>query len=355
MKKKTIFFITSTISGGGAERQLAILSTLLPHKEFEVHVLYTRSGSYLNFYTDSNVILHFIGYKSSYDIRIFLKICYLILKYKPSIIHTWLLQADILGGLAAIIFNLKWIMSERSSGISEKTSFIYSLRIWMVKFSNLVLTNSIQGLKFWRKQKIKSLAFIPNIYYPKFLEKKYQDNEIRIERTNKKIIFFVGRLVPQKNPINFIKAIMQVSETKKNISAYIIGDGKLFNELQVCNKNNNLISILPFSSLSSADIKRAHIFVSLSNFEGHPNTAVEFSAQKIPMVLSNIKSHRDIFSEEDVQYCDQNSIESISNAILKVLSSKKRVAELNDLSKRVIKAGNYKVLINQYIKIYNQL
>lgn len=59
-------------------------------------------------------------------------------------------------------------------------------------------------------------------------------------------ILFPGRLVPQKDPITFLKAIKLVSKQISNFRVHILGDGKLRSKMQDFVTNNNLTDIVSF-------------------------------------------------------------------------------------------------------------
>ncbi|HTB32698.1 MAG TPA: glycosyltransferase family 4 protein [Bacteroidia bacterium] len=121
----------------------------------------------------------------------------------------------------------------------------------------------------------------------KFLGEKYAEKNMLIPngivtgqflpdyaiRSKQFKIVFTGRLVEQKDPFTFLKAIKLFSERNNNFTVQIIGDGSLRKRMEEFVKSQNLGNVVNFCGwISKEEIVReyqsAHVNVISSVFEG---------------------------------------------------------------------------------------
>jgi glycosyltransferase involved in cell wall biosynthesis len=62
-------------------------------------------------------------------------------------------------------------------------------------------------------------------------------------------------------------------------------------------------------------MKRADVFVSLSDFEGHPNAVLEALACGCRLVVSDIQAHRSVLDDEVAVFVNPADLEGIRRAI----------------------------------------
>ena len=80
---------------------------------------------------ESGVHLHPIAHSGNYDPMLFLRLVRLIWRLRPDIVQTWLLQMDILGGLAASLTRTPWLLREPVSGLFWTGGLKTRLRRWI--------------------------------------------------------------------------------------------------------------------------------------------------------------------------------------------------------------------------------
>lgn len=112
-----------------------------------------------------------------------------------------------------------------------------------------------------------------------------------------KIFITMGRLSPEKNHLNLILAFHKLQKKYPKTSLFILGDGPLkedlqdkIEELQLENKvflTGNIKN--PFALIQKADC-----FVLASNYEGQPMSVLEVRVLKIPIIISDFTTKKDI-------------------------------------------------------------
>ena len=109
-----------------------------------------------------------------------------------------------------------------------------------------------------------------------------------------RLFLYAGPLIPRKNPELLIRAMM--SQVKQKDSLLVLGDGPLLSRCRkLANGATNIF--LPGSVKSITDyLEVADICVSASRAEGMPNTVLEALSSGLPVLLSDIQSHREILA-----------------------------------------------------------
>jgi glycosyltransferase involved in cell wall biosynthesis len=68
-------------------------------------------------------------------------------------------------------------------------------------------------------------------------------------------------------------------------------------------------------------MKAADLFVSVSTFEGNPNTVLEAIAAKCPVVVSDIPEHREFLDESTAYFATPSSADDVATAIERALGN----------------------------------
>ncbi|MBK8356382.1 MAG: glycosyltransferase [Saprospiraceae bacterium] len=179
---------------------------------------------------------------------------------------------DIFGGLAAIIAGIPFVAIERTDPMRFKDGIKYFLRKCITRKAKGLIANSNQGKTFWKNIlseniKIERLPNIIDFENISSVKPVYEES----------FIVYVGRIHEDKNVIQLINAFSHVVVNYSNLNLYIIGEGELINQckLRVQElKINNSVKFLGYVNPPYEYIKSAGIFISLSSYEGMPNTVI---------------------------------------------------------------------------------
>jgi glycosyltransferase involved in cell wall biosynthesis len=311
-----ILFCISTFGGGGAERQLALLATKMVELDCEVHVVFLRGGANLARLADSGVVLHQLQVRGHYDPRLFIKICAVVRSVKPNIIHTWLTQMDIVGGLSALLLGIPLVVSERSSKLGYSGGWKDKLRLQIGKRSASVVANSNGGLDYWRENGLLGHHYVvPNIVS--------QKERMRLDGGISQVVY-AGRLIKSKNILPMTQAFKIVNNARTDVVFTYFGEGPLLEALLALQKKLSLNKVLELKGYSDGWLETladAPLFVSSSAFEGCPNSVIEAAASGCPLVLSDIPEHRAIFDDSCAVFVNGENPESIATGILAMLNN----------------------------------
>jgi len=310
------------LSGGGAERQLSYLATELASNGHEVHVAFCNDGP--NKQEMPSVVLHRLAIRSNHDFSLLLQVYLLIKRIKPDIIHTWLMQMDIIGGISALLARIPQVFREPSSSMAYQMNLKNRMRILAASRSKAIVSNSRAGDEYWANLLPRSRRHIVVNGLPieriKATEAALPSGLIQTEIP---IVLYAGRIIPDKNLKAFISALDQI-RYRQPVLGVICGEGSHQNELEFMISSKGMGEYIHFTGFLPATsvwalMKKAAVFVSLSDYEGCPNTVMEAMACGCPILLSDIPAHREIADDTCAVLVDRLKIEQIANALDKEL------------------------------------
>lgn len=355
-----ILHLTPFLSGGGAEQQLSYLSSELAARGHEVHIAYTREGpSELEF---GSTLVHRLKVSNSHNPRLIWQLVKLIRIVRPNLIQTWMLQMDIAGGLAAMWTRTPWLLREPSSDRAYSPSWKTHLRTQIGRAATAIVSNSSGGDEYWKRIAPNSKRYIiRNGLETTRICKTALVSDLKT--SDVPVVLSVGRLAHgrtgRKNLSAFIEALADVRQ-KEPVFAVICGDGPERSHLHELSHKLGLdccvhfIGHLPLTSVWRL-MRRAAVFVSLSDYEGCPNAVLEAAACECPLVLSDIPAHRELMNEESALFTDQKNIAATARAILLVLRNREQSRERALIAKQKVEGWSITEMARRYESVYEQL
>jgi len=352
-----ILNIIPSLSGGGAESQLGYLAPELVRMGHEVYIVYINDGPYKP--ELPGVVLYKLKASSNYDPYLLWQLFRLIHRIKPDIIHTWILQMDILGGILARLYRIPWIIREPSSNIAYTWTLKHHLRVLIGSGASAIVSNSLGGDKYWETKLPTSCRYViaNGLPLPE-IDSTLPYLPINLEKSNAPIVLYVGRMIKSKN----LKTLLEVFATLKNktkIVGILCGDGPQRTELEVLRHNLNLdlnvhiTGYLPPTHIWAL-MKQASVFVSLSKYEGCPNTIMEAMACGCPLVISDISAHREILDDDCALFTDKSNIKQIASTIMKVFQNENASRVRSAIARQKAQVWSISEMSKKYEIIYKQ-
>lgn len=280
------------------------------------------------------------------DLITYRKLSKLIKQFKPDIVHTHASKAGTIGRLAAIRNKVPVILHTFHGHVfhsyfnSTKTNFIINIEQGLANHCSRIIAIS-------DKQK-EELSEIYKIAAPeKFeviplgfdLQRFQEDTDIRRAKFRKQYVLddddiaigIVGRLAPVKNHELFLRAIKKVKEqSRKNVRAFIIGDGELRDNLiSLCRELNLDFQISPNGNAKKntvtftswiKDIESAYpgldIVAMTSLNEGTPVSLIEAQAANKAIITTNVGGIENIvIPDKTAILTKNNSVDDFSKKL----------------------------------------
>jgi glycosyltransferase involved in cell wall biosynthesis len=355
----SILHLIPNLSGGGAEQQLSYLASKLVQMGHQVHIAYLRDGPAAQELPD--VMLNRLRARSNYDPYILWQLIRIITQIKPDIVHTWILQMDIIGGIASKITRIPWILREPSCQMAYNGTWKFKLRERVVGLSAAIVSNSSGGDSYWRSHYANKRRYIiPNglpLEMINDIRPQTGDNE-NLGSSNK-VLLYAGRLETVKNIDKLIEATHRVINLYP-IKLIICGDGPIRGSLEKQVGRLGLNAVVQFAGFIDSGklwawMKNADAFCSISDYEGLPNSVIEAMACGCPLIVSDIPAHREFLNDRCALLVDPADPEEISKAIQLSLSNPNAAKERAEIGKKIAHKWSISSMAEQYEKVYQQI
>lgn len=345
---KKYMFIIPSLSKGGAERVVSILSSELVKKENAVTII-THFKTEYEYPVNKGVKIVCLSdmkectYREKMSILFLIKLLYILRKKvkqeDPDYILPFLWTTCIRAELSLIFskYNKRIIQTVRNNpSIFPQNRILRKYRDFLVKKSKMSLVQNKEQKDYFDFNLKNKIKILPNPVSEEILNIKRENDNNTIN------IIGVGRLEKQKKFELLIKAFAEISSKNKNVRLKIYGDGtqkenlqKLINELQIqdiaklCGRANNYSTI--YSSAS--------IYVLSSDFEGMPNTLLEAMAVGLPCISTNCPTGPSdiIVNGENGLLINRNSISELIESIEKIIKNEEFREKISKNAKNTIK------------------
>lgn len=355
-----ILHLIPSLGSGGAERQLSILAPALTKKGIECHVGYCRTGPNLLPLKQTDVVLHHINVRRNHDPRLLWEIWKLIREVRPDLVQTWILQMDVVGGIASLAARMPFIVSERSAKNNYPAGWKSQLRKTIGQSSRCIIANSVGGVDYWREQSAElSVHLLRNFIVNRVVSNHLAPSELFDRVKESPTIMFAGRFSYEKNTAVMMNAVIMALDAVPSATALIFGEGDeelalrhqvaeadLSERIHFCGYSHDLLNWMALSD----------VCISTSIFEGNPNVVLEAAAIGCPLLISDIPAHREIFDENSVTFADHESPKQFASALISILGEKRVLAlEKAKKAKSIVSEYSQDEILEGYVNIYKKV
>lgn len=317
-----VLHLIPTLGPGGAERQLSLLAPALMAAGIECHVAFGQEGVNLSRMQDTGVGLHRLPNRRNHDPRLIADLYSLLRRLEPDIVQTWLLQMDVMGGIATRMAGVPQVLSERSSAKMYKNSWKMSLRAFLGRRVAGIVANSQGGVDYWHACGARGkLRLIRNGLSPSVTSPPAND----LGLADTPLLIYAGRLSYEKNIPVLVEALVGALRQLPAHHAVLFGEGPLHGEVEeriLASPVADRLHLGGFTGELGFWLQRAQAFVSVSSFEGHPNVVIEAAAAGCPMVLSDIPAHREVADESAALFASPEDVASVVDCIVTTVSER---------------------------------
>lgn len=360
--KPSVLFLIPTFGRGGAERQLGYLALALKRLGLEVHVGYVKGGPGLRRIVEGDIQNHRLGELGNHDARLAWRVIRLIRTVRPNVVQTWLTQMDILGGAAALWQGIPFLLTERTSAEFYSQGVKNRIRVALGRRAAAVVANSNGGLEYWKSAGSSGSQIqrvIPNsIPFDEIDEAGPIDVGEVAEVPFDHLVLFAGRMIAIKNVDTLIAAFAMVLNWRRDAVGVLIGDGPLSGTVVETIRRAELsarLRVLPFSDRIFAWLKRASLFVSVSSFEGNPNTVLEAAACGCPLVVSDISAHREFLDDGSARFVRGQSAEDVAAGIVDTLENREAARARAEVARQRVANRTALAVAEQYLDLYREV
>ncbi len=372
-----ILYAIGSLVLGGSEKQMALLIKHLDQLNFNCHLFVLQPlGTLANFLKKTNVKIHDGGYLSEKSaiakilllIRAQLRLCRVIRKIRPDIIHAYLPLTNFMGSVAGCILKVPLIItSKRALGTHQdryRGSRIFDIASF--RLSNWVTVNSKavgeDTIKRDRGNADKIRLIYNGVKLTEFTSGNFERRKIREALhldPDKKIIITVANLIPYKGHIDLLKAAALVREQFPASLFLLVGEDRgIRNNLVELARELGILNHILFmdrrddiSNLMAA----SDISVLPSHEEGFSNVVLESMAAGLAVVATRVGGNPDaIIDGETGWLVPPKQSEELALKIIDLLNDPNKSGEWGEAGRHRAKQNfSYKRMVDEYIKLYD--
>lgn len=345
-KRKILHLITGLEIGGAEMMLLKTLPRLQGNLDNRVCCI-SGHGPVGKELEKVGIPVYYLDLRNFFDFRIVGKFRKIVKEFKPDILVTYLVHADLFGRIFGSIFGVKKIIcSVRIKLIQPKYLpflFLDGLTSCLVShyhFNSQTVADMYQRYFFLPKRKI---TVIPNGLetekYKISTDKNKKKQELGLPQ-NKIIIGCVAKLRKQKNHQCLINAFAKITQSRDDVVLLLVGDGEERKNIE--NTIEKLkIKEKTFLLGNRSDIPEIlqiiDIFALPTLFEGMSNAILEAMASGLPVVTTDIPENRELIEngKTGILVPAKNSVE-LERALQKLINNPELGAKIGNSAKEKI-------------------
>jgi glycosyltransferase involved in cell wall biosynthesis len=346
---------------GGAERQAAYLAHGLSASGHEVHVAIFAGGENLPRLEQSGARVHRLRPAGNYDPRRLLELAGIAREVAPQLVQTWLPMANVLGGLVAIGSGVPWVYAERYAPDAYGRSLKMSFDQWLARRrAAAVISNSSVADAWWARRLAagRPHGVIRNALPLDELDAACAADPAQLGLPSElPLVVYVGRMLPHKGLDTLLDALERLN-AERPVAALLLGVGDLHETVRRRVDAAGLagrVAVPGFRYDTPAWLKRASLFVSLSRYEGMPNTVMEAMAMRCPIVVSDIPQHRELLDEESAWFVPVGDGAAAAAAIRSALDDPGRAAARGSRARRSAECWSVEATTRAWAAWYQRL
>ncbi len=318
MTNKRIAFVIGSMSRGGAERVISILSDEYAQRGWQVDIVCLLSNR-VEYKLHPNVrILDFSGDTESRWVRFpgwLKRIRQYINTEHPDAVVSFAARINIITQLAAFGLGVKVIISERNDPKHDGRSVLIRLA------TRLLYPKAVKVVFQTRRAQ----SYFPYLKNACLIANPISVKTVASDVTTTKIVS-VGRLAPQKNQKMLIEAFAAIASDFPEYCLKIYGEGNLRSTLQkqiACYGLQSRILLQGNVVDIHERIKDAASFVLSSNYEGLSNALLEAMMMGLPCVSTDCAgSDEYIRSGKNGILVPVGDVKALTEAIRRVLTDR---------------------------------
>jgi len=347
-----VLYIIDGLHGGGKERQLVEVIKSLPGNKFNIGVITFNKNKHYTDFVKKNVSYFVELKKKPTGLEPFFSIWKHLIKFKPDIIHTWDSLSSLYVLIPKMLLNIKLVNgSIRDAGIEK--GWEYSLKRFLLKRSDLIISNSIAGLNYY---KVMGKVIYNGIDMHRFK----QNNKL-----NKFNIIMTANFTDYKDHDTFLKAAVVLKNENIIDEIYLAGEGPnleryknwVNNSYPPISKSFHFLGRI-YNVEDYLQNCKVGVLCSTSKFgEGISNAILEYMAAGLVPIATKTGGSVEIIEDGVNGFF---IAESDSNSIIRNIKHlKQNPQKFNDITKaaqnNLLEKFNYENCVQRFEKTYIEL
>jgi glycosyltransferase involved in cell wall biosynthesis len=349
---KSILLFIDSLTQGGAQRQIVGLACLLQERGYGVHVLTYHDIPFYAPYLEKHGVSHQVIKGAENPINRIRKVRQLFKHLNPDTVISYLDTPNILACIVKMSgLRFQLIVSERNT--TQRLSFKERIKFWLYRYTDTIVSNS------------KSQADYICCHYPKLAQKvemitnfvdlgAFKPSKNVINRNTFNIIG-VGRMEPQKNIPQFIKAIQETKRRGLVVAVDWYGRRTSYSEqyqaqIRQCGLQD-IFRLHDATNDIAEKYQESDLFCLPSMYEGYPNVLCEAMACGLPVICSDVCDNANIIECGINGFLfDSQDVDSIVRTLSRFLELS--IKERQNMGKESRRIAEQKFGMDQFVDKY---
>lgn len=303
---RRVMLVTTSLMRGGAETQVFLLARSLRQRGHQVHVVTLRDPeAYVDALTELGIPLTSLGMaRGTPDPRGLARLVATIRSWRPGIVHSHMLHANLLARLARAFTRIPVLVATAHNLAEERPwrDLAYRLTDRWCDLTTNVCAAGVEHYVRVGAAPASKIRQIPNGLDPAPFQ---PDDAVRTavrsaQRAQDRFVWIaVGRLEPPKDYGTMLHAIAELrTERPEAFDVWIVGDGSLRDSLESLRRELGLQDQRVRLLLDRSDVadlmRAADAYVMSSSSEGLPMVLLEASAASLPIVATDVGGNAEV-------------------------------------------------------------
>ncbi len=362
-------FCITTLSDGGAERQLVELVTRLPRDQFEPAVvvlagppeppadrLRQRLGQH-------EIPVQFLGARHlGHTPRTWLTLCAWLRTWRPALLQCFLAHANVLGSVAGHRLGIRPIVAGIRVAEQRRTSHIWLQRTTARFVDKHVCVSQAVAEFADRVMRLppEKLLVIPNgiDVRPRHDVAPAAASDLGVG-PGRRVILFVGRLDRQKRPDWLLERMPAIARALPTHDLVFVGDGPLRGQLAQQAERLGIadrVHLLGWRPDVASFYSAADLVVLTSAWEGMPNVVLEAMAACRPVVSTDVQGVAELIGDNDRQVVPVSDPQAFVDAVVGICGDQRLAKRLGEQNRqRVAQHFSIDATVAAYVDLYESL
>lgn len=333
-----VMFVITGLATGGAEMMLC---KLLQHSDLHRNacvVALGGDGELGQRIRELGVAVITLNMRPGFPSPVaFWKLFWLMRRFRPNVVSTWMYHADLIGGLAAALAGVPVVWGLRNSTLDARKSKLTTRAVVRVcALLSRVVPHSIISCSSQARDVHAHIGYrrslirvIPNGFdLGRFAPSEESRVSVRAELgigTNAPLVGIVARVDPQKNLEGFVDAAGRVSRAQASVHFVMVGAGLSIENRSLVEHVNRLGLTGRMHLLGRRDdiprlMASFDVLVSASSFgEAFPNVLGEAMACGVPCVATNVGDSAFIIGDTGI-VIERDDMAGLAAGVLDILT-----------------------------------
>ncbi len=305
-----------------------------------------------------NVPVYFLDLAHMLDIRVMWRLARVIREFKPDILTTYLIHADLLGRVIGRLMGVQRIVCSKRGGLLHMT--------WVDRFTSLLVTHWVVQTKT-AGAAVEATLNVPATLItvirnglnasPPSASRAELRRHLGLD-TRIPTLICTANLKARKGHAELLQA-MAIIIRQQPVELLLAGDGPLRASLE--NQASELGIAAQVHFLGVRDdvpnlLFASDIFVLPTHSEGMSNALLEAMAAGLPCVTTDIPANRELITDETGLLIPVNNPDALAKTLLRLLAQPDKAARLGQAAQHQV-ATNYslKHVTDQWRRLYRSL